>query len=168
MDGMPSRKFLGFGAAAVGVTFAIYFFLYVPLIRNLSVHSHQCLALESEAAQARARALSFRSGTRGRGLISEREVAEAIDELTREGNLKGVEFVSLTPGEPRAESGRPFRTLPVETEIKSTYENLGKFLGSLDELQTSVMTVADLATTLDPVKPPYLRTRLTLHLHLKE
>lgn len=153
------------GGGLLGV-FGIYFFLYHPLIRQLKIQGAAAKATESELAQARS--LIERAKNRGerRALIKEEEVSRSIDELTRVGKLKGVDFISMTPRASEKSSDSRFQILPLEIEIESTYEALGLFLGSLDELLGSLVTVASFKGVPAEGDPSKLRTQLILHIYL--
>lgn len=149
--------------AAVGLL-AIYFFLYHPLMRQLKVQAAVCRNLENEVEQARS--LIARSKTEGeeRPFIKEEEVSLAIDELTKQGKLKGINFISMIPGSLGKSQDSRFRFIPIEIETESTYEALGLFLGTLDDLKASLVTVASFETAPPGPNPSRLRTKLVLHM----
>ena len=153
--------------SALLVLFVLYF-LFHPLMHQLRIRGSECSRIEAEAAEARGRAFIFKDKQRRKGLIAETEVTVAINELTRRGNLKGAEFISLTPKKIERPEGKSFKILPIEMEIKSTYENLGNFLASLDELQKSLITVRSFRVVLDKEDVPKVETQLTLDLYLSE
>ena len=79
----------------------------------------------------------------------------------------GVDFVSIKPL--RIErKGIPNRILPIEIEIKSTYEELGMLLGSLVELERSVITARDFNITTDRENAVRLRASLTINVYLSK
>ena len=159
--------FIGAGlAAALAVGF--FFFLFRPLARDLKVRSSECLSLEAEVAQARSRVFGFKTGEDKRGLISEKEVMPAIAELTQAGKSKGIQFVSVTPRSVEKREGKGFKVLPIEAEILSNYRQLSLFLGLLDELGKSLVTVESFSTLPDRDKPTQLVTTLLVHLYVGE
>lgn len=165
---LPKERRVPILAAVLGVAgLGIYFLFYAPLLGKLRVHGRECLRLENEVTQARSQiALLKREG--GARLIAEEEASLAMNEITRKGRLNGINFISITPRPPASPSDLPARVLPVEMEIESNYELLGRFLGMLDELETSLATVAELSVTAKTEDAARLSARLTIHLCLKD
>lgn len=168
MEFTKQRLPLIVGGASLVIFFVTYLFLFQPLVHQLKVQASECSRTEAEVAEARSHAFIFKDRPLKKSLITESEATVAINELTRRGNLKGVEFVLLTPKKIEKPAGQAFRILPIETEIKSTYENLGNFLGSLDEMEKSLITVGSFTASLDPEEVSKVRTHLTLYLYLAE
>ena len=151
------------GLAAVG-TLALYLFLYRPLLRELNVQASACRELEANLAHARQLAARLKTGGEERSFTKEEEVSLAIDELTRQGKLKGINFISITPKSMEKSKDGRFQILPIEVETESSYETLGRFLGSLEDLKTSLVTVASFNVTAEGEDPSRLRAKLTLHM----
>lgn len=156
---------LAAGLALAGI--GIYFLFYAPLLGKLRVQGRECLRLENEVTQARSQiALLKREG--GARLIAEEEASLAVNEITRKGRLNGINFLSITPKPVESPPDLPARVLPVEMEIESNYELLGRFLGILDELETSLATVAELSVTAKTEDAARLNARLKIHLCLRD
>jgi len=124
--------------------------------------------MENETARARGRVTGFRAEEMKRRFISEAEVSVVIDELARQGKLHRVKFLSLTPGAPEKREGAACRFLPVELMAESGYEGIGRFLGALDEIEKSIVTVGKFTVKSDRADPARLESKLTLHLHVAE
>ena len=166
---LNKEKFIKFSApSTVFGALLLYLFLYAPLMGELKRQSVDCLKIEHETAQARSQAAGFRSQEIKNRFISEAEVSVALDELARQAKLYRVKFLSLTPGPPKKSEKGNYRVLPVEFVTESGYEGLGRFLGTLDEIQKGIVTVGDFAVKSDQTDPARLEARLTLRLHLAE
>lgn len=151
----------------IGVAGLVLFFsLYLPLGRGLKIRGSECRILETEIGQAQEGLSLFRKNGRGKSLITEEEVSRAIDELTRQGKSLGINFISLTPRQAEKSEGSRFRIFPIEMETESTYEALGRFLGSLDELQKSLVTVGGFDVIPNEGNPSKLKAKLTVQMYL--
>ena len=155
--------------AAGGVFLAglgIYSIIYQPLLRQLKIQGSTAKTMENELAEARSLINTAKTQGGEERLIKEEEVSRAIDELTREGKLKGINFISMTPRPTEKSADFRFQILPLEIETESTYEALGLFLGSLDDLKGSLMTVASFNAASQRQEPSKLRAKLNLRLYL--
>ena len=163
---MQNRTFLiiagGIGIAGLG----LYLIFYVPLINQLRVLGPECRSIENEVNEARRLIAFFKARETGKILVPESEVSSILEELTRQGNFSGINFSSVTPRS--IEEGLVHRVLPIEMELESTYESLGKFLGLLDDLEGNLMKVRDFNVVPKSDDPSNLTTRLTLNLYLTE
>ncbi len=144
------------------VALGLYLFLYGPLIGKLREAYLKCRAVETEAMDAREAIANLKTLETKKGLISEDEISLAIDELTRRGKSKGINFISMTPKKIEQSNDSRYRTLPMEMEIESSYEALGVFLGLLDELEKSLVRVRSFNVTSDKEKGAKLNTRLVV------
>ena len=158
-------------AIAIGVVVVIaigvYLLIYGPLIHKLKAEHSICRDVELQALQMRNKIGSLKALDAKKGLIKEKDISFTINELTKKGKMIGVDFVSIKPG--RIErKGIPYRILPIEIEIKSTYEELGMLLGSLVELERSVITARDFNITTDRESAVRLRASLTINVYLSK
>jgi len=153
-------------AVMVGaIVLGLYLFLYSPLINKLKLAHLESKAIETDVFQARDEIPSLRIRDTKKGLITEEGVSLAIDELTKQGKSKGVNFISMTPK--KIEKGEPqYKILPIEMDIESTYEELGAFLGSLEELKKSLVTVRSFNIASINQKSVELKTKLVVNMHL--
>lgn len=146
------------------IALGAYLIFYAPLIRELRIKRLDCKTVENEVFKCRNIIKS--AGQKERVLITEEEVSQAIDELTRHGKLKGVNFVSMNPKEIKEEKGTQYKTLPVEMKIESTYEQLAIFLGSLDDLQKALVKVRSFDINPDKKDSSKLMTDLVADIYL--
>ena len=149
-------------AIAVGT----YFGIYGPLIKEVKTKYIECRSIEKEVVKCYDVIESVGRIAGERVLITEEDVSRAIDELTKHGKLNGINFISIKPKKMKKEKGSEYKILPVGVEIKSTYERLGTFLGSLDNLDKSLVKVKNFNITPDEKTPNKLITDLTMDIYL--
>ena len=163
---MQNRNLLivaaGIGLAGLG----LYLFFYTPLMNQLRALGSECRSLEGEVNEARNLIAIFKAQETDKRLVPESEVSSILKELTRQGNFSGINFSSVTPR--TIEEGSEYRILPIEMELESGYESLGKFLGLLDDLEGNLVKVRDFNITPKNDEPNNLTTRLTINLYLAE
>ena len=152
------------GGVIIAVS-GLYLFLYRPLINKLRGAHLECKAAEVEVLQTRGLTVSLKTEPSKKDLISEGDISLAIDELTRQGELEGINFISITLRQIKRHRAL-YKILPIEIEIESTYEELGAFLGSLDDLGEALITVGSFNITPNKKGPERLRTKLVVNMHL--
>ncbi|UCD54788.1 MAG: type 4a pilus biogenesis protein PilO [Candidatus Omnitrophota bacterium] len=128
-------------AAVLIVVFAVYFVFYAPLMRKLRTDYLECRELENKALKYRNVIRSAGEIYGERTLLTERDISQAIDELAQYGRWKGVNFVSMNPYKIEEDKVSQYKILPVKMQIESSYQQLGIFLGSLDDLEKSLIKV---------------------------
>jgi len=154
--------FIAIAIVAIG----LYAFLYRPLIGKLRAGSLECREVETERRHAQEEIESLEAIEVKKVLITEEEVSLAIDELTRVGKSKGIDFVSIRPDKIEKADDAQCKILPVHMEIKSTYEELGAFLGSVDRLRKSLVAVKGFNISFDKEKMEKLNTKLVINMYL--
>ena len=161
-----NRLLIGLAAGLAFAGILLYLNLYAPLLTRFQTQREACRLAESEVAEARNLIRAFKAKEIEKTLIQEPQVPETLEEVTRTGNQVGITFASVTPHTP--EEGEGHRLLPIEMELKSSYEGLGQFLGELDDLKGSLITVRDFTITPKSEDPLKLAVRLSLNLYLAE
>ena len=121
-----------------------YFFIYGPFVKELNAARKSYQALTKELSWARQVTSSGQMPEIKEGPVSTADISLAIDELTKDGKRQGIDFISITPGQIRPKD-EVYQIVPLEIESESTYEDLGTFLGSLDELAKSMVVVESLS-----------------------
>lgn len=149
------------------IAIGLYLFLYGPLVGKLRVASAEYKTIEADLLLARDSIAALKTAETEKGLIAEEDTHFAIDELTRQGKLKGANFISITPMEIER-SDYQYRVLPIKMELESTYEQLAVLLGSLDDMEKSLITVRDFNITTDSENPEKLITKLMVDMYLLE
>lgn len=166
MEGFASRNIPVKGIAGALSVLILYFFLYQPLMKEIKQRAGEWQRMEREVQEARAMVAALKNRGHKWTFISEEAVPPALEELTAQGKAKGLSFVSMTPRTIEKPQGEGYRMLPIDMEIESSYEALGIFLGSLEELGRSLVTVSSFEIIPDRSGPSKLRTRLVLRIHL--
>ena len=163
---LTKERFIIIIAGGVIITvLGLYLFLYRPLINRLRGAHLECKTVEAEVLQAREAVVSLRAEPLKRGLISEEDISLAIDGLSRQGKLEGINFISITLRQIKRHRAL-YKILPIKMEIESTYEELGAFLGSLDDLEEALITVGSFNITPNKKGPERLRAKLVVNMHL--
>lgn len=153
-------------AAICVIALGVYLVFYVPLMRQLKTQYLEYRSIENEVLECRNIIESAGRAYGERVLMTEEDTAAAIDELTRHGKLQGINFVSISPKEIKKEEGTQYKILPIGMEIESTYEQLGTFLGSLDELEKGLIKVEKFGIAPDKEDTSRLTTDLVVDIYL--
>ena len=103
-----------------------------------------------------------------RRILITKDASHAIREVTDHGRLNGINFISISPKKVRKEKGSRYKILPIEMEIKSTYEQMGIFLGLLDELEKTLVTVKSFNIIPGKKGPSKLTADLVIYVYLSE
>ena len=129
-------------AASVAIIIlGVYIFFLKPIIMDLKAKHIECRECEDKALNAREFIESVKLTWVKEAVLTEKDVSYALDELTRHGKTKSVEYVSITPKEDQTKRQAQYDIMPIDIELESRYEDLGKFLGSLGSLEGSLVTV---------------------------
>jgi len=167
MELTKERLIIVISAGLVIIALGLHLSLYRPLINKLSKAHLECRRLEREVLWVREAIESLRLKAPKGKLITEDDVSSGIDELTRKGRSERINFISITPK--RTEEPRQplaYKILPIEIEMESKYEDVGIFLGSLDELENCVVTVRNFNITPTEEGALKLKTRLVINMYL--
>jgi Tfp pilus assembly protein PilO len=161
-----TQKNLVLAAAAIIVVIALvaYFLFLTPLVGQIKKKHLECKAIESNVIECRNIIETLGKG--GRLLLPEEEVSYTIDELTRLGKARGVNFVSMIPQ--KIEKSGQYRILPVEIQLESTYRQLGSFLGSLDNLEKGLIRMQSFDVTSGKDDMSKLISDLILEVYIAE
>jgi Tfp pilus assembly protein PilO len=98
-------------------------------------------------------------------LIKEENISFFMKKIVKKGKKEGIEFISITPK--KIEDILPYRILPIEIELQSSYRSLGIFLGFLNDLKEIVKVES---FKMIPLKnnPLKLKTNLLIKVYLAE
>ena len=164
---LTKEKLMTFLPVAVLVAvIGISLIFYIPLMKKSRAVYAQCKTIEGKARKIKnvikgASVISSR-----RVLMTEEDVSYATNELTRLGKQKGIDFVSIRPKDIQKEKGEEYKILPVELQLESTYKELGMFLGSLDDVEKSLITVKSFNIVPAPENTARLITDLVVDVYL--
>ncbi len=153
--------------AAVIALLGIYLILFNPLINKIKLLHLEYRSLETSVLQAREALNSLKSKEFKKELVSETDVSLAIEELTKEGKAKGINFISLTPKQIERQQ-ESYKVLPVDLELEASYVMLSNFLGKLDDLNRSLARIRKFNIVLNKLNPKMLTVRLSLDMYLSE
>lgn len=160
------RLIIVVSAGAVFIVLGACLIFYAPLIRELRKKHLECKSSESQLLQARNIIESKGQRRKVRVLITEKEVSQAIDELTKHCGLMGVNVISISPKEIREEQGSQFKILPIEMEIKAAEQKFAASIGSLAELEKCLIKVKSFDLVVDAEDKAKLKAKLVLDIHL--
>jgi len=153
-------------SAGVIFVLGLYLFLYRPLINKCSLARGECRNIEAEALRAREAIDALRQSGTKRVLISEKDISIAIDEFTKQGRSKGINFISIAPGKIKDSKDSKYKILPIDIKLNSTYKEFFIFLGSLEKLEKSLVTVKELNLSSDTDKAGRINAVLTVNMCL--
>ncbi len=166
MELTKSRLFIIIGGAITIILLGVFSLLYAPLIRDLREKNLECKMCETDLFDARNLIESVKTTEVKGTLIAEEEIPFTIEELTRQGRLTGINFISVTPKEIEKPKDSQYRILPIEVRIESSYKKLGLFLGSLGKLEKSLVTIRSFNAVTLKENPSMLKTKLVVNMHL--
>lgn len=146
----------------------VYALVYRPLLSQLKIQGASCREIENAVLQARSEVTFSKKEGKKIGFIGETEVSLAMEELTRQGKLRGINFISITPRDMVTSEEGGYQILPIEMETESGYESLGLFLGSLDELERGLVTVRGFHVRPVEGKPSRLEADLVVNLYVAQ
>ena len=156
---------------ALSIAFALiilgaYLSIYAPMIKELKGRELVCKEVENDVIEARNIIASAGITYEKRVLMSEGDVSQSIDEMARRGKAEGVNFISMSPDEIRFDKGSQYSILPIDMETKSTYQQLGVFLGALDDMEKGIIKVAGFDISGDEDDPSIVTTDLSINMYI--
>lgn len=161
-----NKKFTIIAAAGVAVLFFAVVFIW-PLTVKGQQAGERLRLLEQELDTVH-RTLEEGRGIPLKGrLLAREEVSLVVDEITKQGRVFNINFLSLTPLEIEETDNPAYQRLPIEMEIESHYQDLGLFLGVLEDLTEGVAVVKDFTVRAQEPLLPRLRSQLTLDVYLR-
>ena len=154
-------------AGAIGiVALVIYLSFYSPLMKELRKKYSEYGMINSELTRARNYIESVKNVEVKSAILTGKDISFVIGELTKKGKAEGINFVSMAPREAERRKGQRYDILPIEMEIKSDYAEIVAFLGSLDELESSLVTVREFKMIPEERNPNNCMTNLIVNMHL--
>jgi Tfp pilus assembly protein PilO len=159
------KVILGVVGGVIGLALGAYGFVYRPLELELVRQKAEMQSVETRAARAHEAVVSVgKEGVRAIA-ATEKEALLVIDELTREGKARGVNFAAITPKPFEAASDPHFKILPVELVLESRFEDLGNFLGTFENLKRTFATAPHFRVVYDERNPGKVRAEVLAHLY---
>jgi Tfp pilus assembly protein PilO len=155
-------------AIVVAGVLLFYFVLLGPLARQVGTKLGEYRTLRADLTRRETIIKSAGSIDDERVLMTEKEASRAMDELTKFGKASGVNFTSIGTKDIDRDKSTHYLILPIEIETESTYKQLGAFLGSLDEMNNSLVQVKSFDIAPNKNNPSRFRTKLLLDMYLSK
>ena len=152
--------------AAAGVL--LLFMLVMPLWAKAVRLSGEVKALESEMTAVREALDRSSKIKRGADFVSRNEVSRAIDEIAKVGAAMNINFIATSPQKIERPEGADHPVLPIRMQVQSEYKDLGAFLGALELLEKSLVTVREFSIRGEPAVLPRVAAEIIVEIHLKE
>lgn len=147
--------------------FILIIFLYLPMAGKLKKKTIEWNSLKSELKVEQDNLKLIQECRIDKKLIKENELSSIIDIITREGRTLFLNFKSITQKELKyARDTCP--VLPVQMEIEARYEQLGRFLGALEGLKDSVITIENFTIRRDERILPNIHCSLAMNIYLTQ
>ncbi len=153
---------------AAGGLILFFVFLIQPLSGKVRLKEEELRLVEQKLEEGREMIKVAGKWGQGGALLRKEEISLAMDEITKAGKSFDVSFVSISPRETEAVPGISCRRLPIEINVKSRYQDLGTFLGSLEKLKKSVVTVRQFVLSRDEAQPSHVNSRMLVDVYLKD
>ncbi len=154
-------------AGVIGAVIVVFFLLVGPLWSKASRVSREAGTLNNELSGVR-QALKEGKSLNGRHPLSRGEVSVAINEIMEVGASLNIKFSSTSPQRIQKYEESKYPVLPIRMQIRSKYEDLGKYLKALENLTKSIVTVREFAIERKQEILPDVLTGLMIDIHLKE
>jgi Tfp pilus assembly protein PilO len=160
---LPKKRLIIVLAAGGGITaLLLYFIFYAPLIRELKIRYLECKSIESQLRDAHNTIESAGESREQKVLVTVENVSEAIDGLAKQCSLMNVTVLSINLKKIKEEGDLQFKVLPIEMEIKSTFQQFAVFIGSLAKLESGLIKVKSFDLAPDSKDKTKLKANLVL------
>jgi Tfp pilus assembly protein PilO len=154
--------------AGVAIAIVAFVLMVVPLFNKIHQMEDEAKALESEMASARQVIQSQGKFQQTGNLLTRQKISIAIDEITKMGAKQNINFLSISPQRIGTPQGSKYPVLPIRMDLQSEYKDLGLFLGSLEGLKESIVTVKNFQVEVDQQVLPQIKIDLILEVYLQE
>ena len=149
------------------VVFVIFILLYLPLIKSAGVLKEELKETQKKVSLAKGMIPKNKSLAAAGHLLNSVEISAAIGEITTMGRSLSVNFNSLNPQGVEPGQNVSYQILPLQIEIESKYEDLGRFLGKLEELKTGIVTIRSFQIQKNAQNPSLVKAKIVLEMYLK-
>lgn len=155
------------GAIFAAIVFILILFVYRPLAVKIRSRENALETIERKLVQTRGIIKAGGNLRREGRLIARKEISLSLDEITRTGRMLNINFLSINPREIEKLEGYAYRRLPIYMDLKSKYKDIGIFLGALEELRESIVTVRKFEIERNEKILPLLKSKLVLEMYLE-
>lgn len=154
--------------AGVVIVVVVAVLLFKPLFLKVNALNRELKALEEEMVSARDVISRKKQFQQDGHLLKRQEVSRAIGEMTDMGTARNINFLSTSPQPITKPKGSEYPVLPIRMHVRSEYKNLGLFLGGLENLKESIITVKSFDIATDENILPQVNVELVVEVHLQE
>jgi len=85
------------------------------------------------------------------------ELSQLIDEITRLGTDKNIDFIAIQSQKPRHFKKDIYQRMPLTISVRSDFKELSDFLGALRSLQTTTIIITQFKLERDEQSPQLVR-----------
>lgn len=142
--------------------------LLKPLFLQVDALSRELKTLEEAMVSARDAISRKKQFQQDGHLLKLQEVSRAISEMTNMGTALNINFLSTSPQTITKPEGSKYPVLPIRMDVQSEYKSLGLFLGSLENLKESIITVKSFDMTTNEAILPQVKAELVVEIYLQE
>ena len=164
--GTRQTQLILYGFCALLIIFVLIF-AYRPLMIKLHNADRELDSLEARLSSQRNNVAALRKLDLKVRLMQQKEVSQAIDELTEKGRTLGLKFISIAPKELQKSAYGDFKKLPINFKIESEYKSLGQFLAYLEEFPRSAAEVKTFSICPRKEILPDFNVELLLNLYME-
>ena len=152
----------------VALTAITGYLLMAPLASKVRRVGDEVKTLEGEMIAARQAIQSKDKFQQTGELLTRRGVSLAIDEITKTGAAQNINFFSISPQKIMKSGGSKYPVLPIRMALQSEYRDLGLFLGALENLKESIISIKSFQIDADQDILPQIKTDLVVEVYLQE
>ncbi|MBL7091808.1 MAG: type 4a pilus biogenesis protein PilO [Candidatus Omnitrophica bacterium] len=141
---------------------------YRPLALKLGNAQRKLDSLQTQLLAQRDNIAAFKKVDLKGRIMQQKELSQAIDEITGKGRTLGVKFISITPKELQKQAPGNFKALPTTFQMECDYKSLGQFLVYLEEFPRTTAEVKNLSVRPREKLLPKLNIEVLVDLYLEE
>ena len=154
--------------AAVSAVIIAFVLMAAPLFNKVRRVGDEVTALDQEMMSAR-QAIQSQGKFQWTGtLLTRQKVSLAIDEITKLGATLNINFLSISPQKITRPKDSKYPVLPIHMNLQSEYKDFGIFLGALEGLNQSIVTVKSFQVNADQQILPQIKADLIVEVYLQE
>ena len=150
-----------------GLSFSIFIlslFVYYPLIREHQRLTEQYMTIKNELIKGQ----QLLTHTHiNEGLLLKRQDSTAlINEISKTGEFYSINFLSIDPKD--IEGTTDFKRYQLQLNIQAQYQNFGRFLSSLEQIENTVIVVDSFSIGKNKEEGSPLKIKLNLNLYSED
>jgi len=157
---------IGFGLIVVVAVLSVVFF-YLPAINSSNKILFETEKLKKDILIAKDFTESQNKAQRKGRLISQQEIALAMDEITRAGEVQNINFVSIEPLEIEEGVNSKYHRLPIELKLVSHYKEIGQYMEALGQLNESIVSISSFIIDRDEDILPLVKTKMLVEVYIE-